>query len=51
LLRKVEAAGAKYSKEPRKILVILSAKRDAAKEIRRISREEGVELIIGEIVD
>jgi hypothetical protein len=51
LLRKVEVAKAKYSKEPRKILVILSAKRDAAKEIRRIAREEGVELIIGEIVD
>jgi predicted secreted Zn-dependent protease/TusA-related sulfurtransferase len=51
LLRKAEIAKAKYSKEPRKILVILTAKSDAAKEIIRIAKEKGVELVIGKIVD
>jgi len=51
LLRKAEIAKAKYSKEPRKILVILTAKSDAAKEIIGIAKEKGVELVIGKIVD
>ncbi|MBS7654239.1 MAG: hypothetical protein QXR06_02270 [Candidatus Bathyarchaeia archaeon] len=51
LLRKVEVARAKYSREPRKILVILTAKREAAKEIRKIAEEKSVEIIIGKIVD
>jgi len=51
LLRKLELAKAKYSKEPRKILVILTAKSDAAREIKRIAEEEGIELIIGKLVD
>jgi len=51
LLRKAELAKAKYSKEPRKILVILTAKSDAAREMRRISEERDVELIIGKIID
>jgi hypothetical protein len=51
LLRKIELAKAKYSKEPRKILVILTAKSDAAREIRRIAEEKGIELIIGKIAD
>ncbi len=51
LLRKVEIARAKYFREPRKILVILSAKREAAKEIRKIAEEKSIEVIIGKIVD
>ncbi|MEM1582297.1 MAG: hypothetical protein QXK89_07285 [Candidatus Bathyarchaeia archaeon] len=51
LLRKAEVARAKYSREPRKILVILSANSDSAEEMRRISEEKNVELIIGKIVD
>lgn len=41
----------KYSREPRKILVILTAKSDAAGEMMRVAEEKGVELIIGKIVD
>jgi len=51
LLRKAEIVKAKYSKEPRKMLVILTAKSDAAKEIMKIAKEKGVELVIGKIVD
>jgi hypothetical protein len=50
LLRKAEMVKAKYSKEPRKILVILTAKGDAAKEMKRIAEKEGIEIIIGKIV-
>jgi len=51
VLRKAEVAKAKYSREPRKILVILTAKSDAAGEMMRVAEEKGVELIIGKIVD
>jgi len=51
LLKKAEAAKAKYSREPRKILVILTAKSGVAGEITKIAKEKGVELIIGKIVD
>lgn len=51
LLKKAEIAKVKYSKEPRKILVILSAKREAAREIEKIADGEGVELIIGKTTD
>ncbi|MEM3693109.1 MAG: hypothetical protein QXI39_03715 [Candidatus Bathyarchaeia archaeon] len=51
LLRKAGIAKAKYSKEPRKLLVILASEREAAREMRRIAEEEGVELIIGKIVE
>ncbi|MEM3028062.1 MAG: hypothetical protein QW220_04975 [Candidatus Bathyarchaeia archaeon] len=51
LLRKARIAKAKYSKEPRKLLVILVSEREAAREMRRIAEEEGVELIIGKIVE
>ncbi|MBO3842525.1 MAG: hypothetical protein FGF48_08965 [Candidatus Brockarchaeota archaeon] len=51
LLRKAEVAKAKYSREPKKILVILAAKREAAKEIRKVAEEKNVEIIIGKIVD
>jgi hypothetical protein len=51
LLRKAELVKSKYSREPRKIMVVLDAKRDVAKEIERIARERGVELIMREDVD
>jgi hypothetical protein len=51
LLRKAELVKSKYSREPRKIMVVLDAKRDVAKEIERIARERGVELIMRENVD
>ncbi|MBS7634894.1 hypothetical protein KEJ34_05295 [Candidatus Bathyarchaeota archaeon] len=51
LLRKVEVARAKYFREPRKILVILSAKREASEEIRKIAEEKSIEVIIGKIID
>jgi hypothetical protein len=51
LLKKAELAKARYSREPKKILVVLKAKRDAARELRRIAEEKGVKLIIGKVVD
>ncbi|MEM2938959.1 MAG: hypothetical protein QXU95_01630 [Candidatus Bathyarchaeia archaeon] len=50
LLRKAEVVKVKYSREPRKILVALTARMEAAKEMRKIAEERGVELIIGKIV-
>jgi hypothetical protein len=35
LLRKAEVAKARYSREPRKILVALTVRREAARELRR----------------
>ena len=51
LLRKAEAARAKYLREPRKILVVLTARKNAAKEIRSLAKEKSVELVIGKVVD
>jgi hypothetical protein len=51
LLRKAEVARASYSREPRKILVILTAKKEAADEIRKLAKENNVKLIIGKLVD
>ncbi|MCX8162861.1 MAG: hypothetical protein N3E44_07780, partial [Candidatus Bathyarchaeota archaeon] len=51
LLRKAEIVKAKYLKEPRKILVVLSAKSEAARGMMRIAEEKGVELVIGKIVE
>jgi hypothetical protein len=51
LLRKAELVKSKYSREPRKIMVALNVKRDALKEIERIAKERGVELMIGRAVD
>jgi len=51
LLRKIEMAKAKYSKEPRKFLVILAAKSDAAREIKRIAKKKVTELMIGKIIE
>jgi len=49
LLKKAEVVKAKYSREPRKILVILSAKRKTAKEMKKVAEEKGVELFIGKL--
>jgi hypothetical protein len=51
LLRKAELVRAKYSREPRKIMVALNVKRGVLKEIERIAKERGVELMIGRAVD
>lgn len=50
LLKKAELVRAKYSRELRKILAILSVKREAAEEMKKIAKEKGVKLIIGKIV-
>jgi len=51
LLKKAELAKTTYAKEPRKILVILTAKREVAQEIQRKAKEKNIELIIGRIID
>ena len=51
LLRKAELARAKYSRGPKKILVVLRAKRDVVQEMEKIAKEKGIELIIGKVVD
>jgi hypothetical protein len=51
LLKKARIVGEKYSREPRKFLVILAARENAVKEMRRIAEENGVELIVGRIVE
>jgi hypothetical protein len=50
LLRKAELVKTKYSKEPKKIMIILIAKKDIAKEIERIAEEKEVRLVIGKII-
>jgi len=51
LLKKAELAKTRYAKKPRKILVILTAKRDVAQEIQKKAKEKNIELIIGRIID
>jgi len=51
LLRKAELVRAKYSREPRKIMVALNVKRGVLKEIERIVKERGVELMVERAVD
>ena len=51
LLRKAELVKSKYSREPRKMMVALNVKRGVLKEIERIARERGVELMVGRTVD
>ena len=47
LLKKAERIKAKYNREPRRLLVVLTAPSDVAAELRRIADENDVELIIG----
>jgi chaperonin cofactor prefoldin len=51
LLRKADLARLRYSREPRKILVILTARRDAERVMREMAEEKGVELIVGKIIE
>jgi len=50
LLKKAEHIKAKYKREPRKLLVALTAPNDVAKELKRIADENSIELIIGKTV-
>ena len=50
LLRKAEKIRKAYGKEPRKILIVQTADKDVAKELRRIAESEDVELIVGRIL-
>ncbi|ACB07146.1 hypothetical protein [Candidatus Korarchaeum cryptofilum] len=50
LLRKAEKIREAYGREPRKILIVQTADKDVAKELRRIAEREDVELIIGRIL-
>jgi len=51
LLRKAKLARAKYPREPKRILVVLRAKRDVVQGMEKIAKEKGVELMIGKVVD
>ena len=50
LLRKAEIVRKKYGREPRKILVILTATSQAASRIKQLARDNNIELIIGKEV-
>ena len=47
LLRKAELARARYGREPKKLLVVLTAPSNVAAELRKVAGESGVELIVG----
>ncbi len=50
LLKKAEVVRKKYSREPRKILVVLAAKEDVTAEMRKIAEKEDIYLIVGKAV-
>ena len=50
LLRKAEIVRRRYGREPRKILVILTATSQAASRIKQLARDNNIELIIGKEV-
>jgi hypothetical protein len=50
LLRKADVVEARYGREPRKILVILTVRSEVLSEIRRIAEGKGIELISGRTV-
>jgi len=48
LLRKAEAAKRKYGKEPeRLLLIVMTAPRHVARQMRRIAKEKNIDLVIG----
>ncbi len=47
LLRKASKVREVYGREPRKILVVETARKEVAKELRKRAKEKGIELVIG----
>jgi hypothetical protein len=51
LIGKVEIVKSRYRKEPLKYLLVLTAKKDVAREMMKKALENDVELVIGKEVD
>ncbi len=51
LIRKVEVVKNRYGKEPLKYLLVLTAKKDVAREMKKKALEKNVELVIGKEVE
>ena len=51
LLRKAEIVKERYGREPRKLLIILTAPSSVARDLMSMAEEKGVELVIGKTVE
>jgi len=47
LIRRARRAKEIYGREPRRILIVETARKDVARKLRKLAEEEGVEIIIG----